>query len=278
MADKEIVDLTAASALDGSELFIVTQSGNSRKATGTQVKTLARSFAATARFLGRITSGAGAGEELTGTQATTLLDVGTSALKGLAPASGGGTTNFLRADFTWAAPAGGGGGASALDDLSDVVITTPATGHFLRHNGTNFVNESFAEAVDDRVGALAVAGAGIAVTYDDGAGTLTIAESLTVNTQTGSYTLVLGDAGKWVEVDVAGANNLTVPPNSSVAFAVGTQIHVHQRGAGQTTVVAGSGVTIRTPDTLKLRAQYSSASVVKRGTDEWVLMGDLETV
>lgn len=64
---------------------------------------------ATARFIGRITAGAGDPEELTGTQATTLLDSFTSALKGLAPASGGGTTNFLRADGTWAAPPGAGG-------------------------------------------------------------------------------------------------------------------------------------------------------------------------
>lgn len=64
--------------------------------------------AATARLFGRITGGSGAGEELTGTQATTLLNTFTTSLKGLAPASGGGTTNFLRADGTWAAPAGGG--------------------------------------------------------------------------------------------------------------------------------------------------------------------------
>lgn len=64
---------------------------------------------ATSRFLGRITAGAGDTEELTGTQATTLLDNFTSALKGTVPASGGGTTNFLRADATWAAPSGGGG-------------------------------------------------------------------------------------------------------------------------------------------------------------------------
>jgi len=44
---------------------------------------------------------------------TALLNAFTSALKGLVPASGGGTTNFLRADGTWAAP-GGGGGASPL--------------------------------------------------------------------------------------------------------------------------------------------------------------------
>jgi hypothetical protein len=44
--------------------------------------------------------------DLTGTQTTTLLDVFTSALKGLAPASAGGTTNYLRADGTWTAPPG----------------------------------------------------------------------------------------------------------------------------------------------------------------------------
>lgn len=62
---------------------------------------------ATARVLGRTTSGSGDVEELTGAQATALLDVVTSTTKGLAPASGGGTSNFLRADGTWAAPAGG---------------------------------------------------------------------------------------------------------------------------------------------------------------------------
>lgn len=67
-----------------------------------------------ARILGRVTAGAGVTQELTGTQATTLLDVFTSALKGLVPASGGGTTNFLRADGSWAAP-GGGGGSPDLD-------------------------------------------------------------------------------------------------------------------------------------------------------------------
>ena len=68
-----------------------------------------QNVSATNRFLGRITAGAGDPEELTGTQATTLLDAFTSSLKGLAPASGGGTANFLRADGTWAAPPAGSG-------------------------------------------------------------------------------------------------------------------------------------------------------------------------
>jgi hypothetical protein len=66
----------------------------------------------TARFLGRLTSGTGNVEELSGTQATTLLDVFTSSLKGLAPASDGGTTNFLRADGGWATPPGGAAGGA----------------------------------------------------------------------------------------------------------------------------------------------------------------------
>jgi hypothetical protein len=60
--------------------------------------------ATAAGFVGALA--AGNFGQLTGTQATTLLDTFTSALKGLVPASGGGTTNFLRADGTWAAPVG----------------------------------------------------------------------------------------------------------------------------------------------------------------------------
>lgn len=80
-----------------------------------------RAQLATARIRGRVTAGTGDTEDLTGTQATTLLDTFTSALKGLAPASGGGTTNFLRADGTWAAPAGGGGVTDG--DKGDITVT-----------------------------------------------------------------------------------------------------------------------------------------------------------
>ena len=101
-------------------------------------------------------------------------------------------------------------------------------------------------------------------------------DSVTLNTQTASYTLALTDAGKVVEMNVASANNLTVPPNSSIALPVGTTIDIVQYGAGQTTIVAGSGVTIRSSGSkLKLTGQYSAATLYKRGTDEWVAMGDL---
>jgi len=97
------------------------------------------------------------------------------------------------------------------------------------------------------------------------------------NEQTGtSYTLVIGDAGKLIEMNNAAANTLTVPPNSSVAFPTGTKIDIVQIGAGQTTIDAGSGVTINSKDgNLNLTGQWSAATLVKRATDTWVLIGDL---
>jgi hypothetical protein len=100
--------------------------------------------------------------------------------------------------------------------------------------------------------------------------------ALTANRQTASYTLVLSDATKLVEMNVASANNLTVPPNSSVAFATGTQILIAQYGAGQTTIVAGSGVTVRSSGgKLKLSGQYSGGTLLKIATNEWYLFGDI---
>jgi hypothetical protein len=99
---------------------------------------------------------------------------------------------------------------------------------------------------------------------------------IVTNRQTASYTLVLGDADKLVEVNNASANNLTIPLNSSVAFATGTQILLAQYGAGQTTIVATSGVTIRSNGAkLKLNAQYSGATLIKIDTNEWYLFGDI---
>jgi len=100
--------------------------------------------------------------------------------------------------------------------------------------------------------------------------------TVTTNRQTASYTLVLADRGKLVEMNVATANNLTIPLNSSVAFPVGTQIDLSQYGAGQTTVVATGGVTIRSTNSwVKLNARYAAATLIKIGTDEWYLFGNL---
>jgi hypothetical protein len=98
---------------------------------------------------------------------------------------------------------------------------------------------------------------------------------VSTSAQTASYTLVLADKNKIVEMLVATANTLTVPPNASVAYPVGAQINILQTGAGQTTVTAGAGVTINASPGLKLRTQWSYATLVKRATNTWVLVGDI---
>ena len=100
---------------------------------------------------------------------------------------------------------------------------------------------------------------------------------IAINAQTASYTAVLTDDGKLVTMSNASANTFTVPPNSSVAFGIGTQLNIAQLGAGQTTLVAGAGVTINSAGTkLKLKEQYAVATVVKTDTNTWFAVGNLK--
>lgn len=106
----------------------------------------------------------------------------------------------------------------------------------------------------------------------------TIVAGRSINAQTGTtYTFVIGDRLKVVTLNNTSAITLTIPPNSSVAFAVGTSIDIIQLGAGQVTVAGGSGVVVHSTPTLKLRAKYSVGSCLKIATDTWIFMGDLAT-
>jgi hypothetical protein len=102
-------------------------------------------------------------------------------------------------------------------------------------------------------------------------------ETIPLNTQTGtSYTLVATDAGDLVTLTNASAITLTVPTNASVPFATGTQITITRAGSGSLTVVGDTGVTVNSADNfLKLRAQWSSATLIKTGTNSWILIGDI---
>jgi len=97
------------------------------------------------------------------------------------------------------------------------------------------------------------------------------------NPQTGtSYTLVLSDNGKLVEVANASAITVSIPTNST-AFPIGSQITVLQSGVGQITIAAATPgtTTVNATPGLKLRAQWSSAVLIKRNTEQWVVIGDL---
>jgi len=101
-----------------------------------------------------------------------------------------------------------------------------------------------------------------------------IADILT-NAQGATYTLVLSDKNKIIEMNVGSANDLTIPPNSSVAFPVGSQIQVLQTGTGKTRILAGAGVTLNATPGVFMRAQWSAVTLLKRASDTWVATGDL---
>ena len=88
-----------------------------------------------------------------------------------------------------------------------------------------------------------------------------------INTQTAGYTLALADRDGIVEMNVAGANTLTVPLNATVAFYIGTKIKIVQTGAGATTIAGAVGVTVHNAGAVG--GQWKEAVLYKRGTDEW---------
>jgi hypothetical protein len=89
-----------------------------------------------------------------------------------------------------------------------------------------------------------------------------------------SRDIAFTDLGDLIECTSASAMTLTVRSDATVpGFVNGDQIMILQSGAGQVTI-AGDGATINGTPGLKLRAQWSSATLIKRGTDLWVLVGD----
>lgn len=93
-----------------------------------------QNVSATSRILGRITAGSGDIEELTGTQATTLLDLFSTSTttKGLVPGSNGATTAYLRGDGTWATISGDGNGiySGSGTIATNAVATLPSSSAF----------------------------------------------------------------------------------------------------------------------------------------------------
>jgi hypothetical protein len=131
------------------------------------------------------------------------------------------------------------------------------------------------------------------LTYNAGTGTLNAVTSLggftgpsilTIPSNTAaSMTLDASQAGAFVRINIVANNTVTVPPNSAVAFPIGTQIIFMVLNSGVTTFVAGSGVTIYSQNgtnsgnngDLKIDGLYCSAALVKTLTDQWHLFGKL---
>jgi hypothetical protein len=99
--------------------------------------------------------------------------------------------------------------------------------------------------------------------------------SLPINSvATTAYTLALSDA--YGLINATTGMTITVPPNSTAAFATGSQVLLYRSAVSGVAITAGSGVTINAAGAASnLSSQHSVASLMKLGTDSWVLAGDI---
>jgi hypothetical protein len=89
-----------------------------------------------------------------------------------------------------------------------------------------------------------------------------------------SYTLAQSDA--YGLINATTGMTITVPPFSAAAFPTGSQVLIYRSAVSAVAITAGSGVTINAPGGAdEVAAQYSIATLLKLGTNEWVLGGDI---
>jgi hypothetical protein len=157
--------------------------------------------------------------------------------------------------------------------LTATGFTGPLTGNVTGNaSGTAATVTGAAQSAITSVGTLSA----LTVTGVVTAGS--VVAPLAINAQTGTtYTFVAADAGKMVTSSNGSAQTFTVPPNSSVAFDVGTQIIVQNIGSANCTLAQGSGVTIQSKDSNKeIDGQYAAATLIKTATNVWSLIGSLK--
>jgi hypothetical protein len=103
-----------------------------------------------------------------------------------------------------------------------------------------------------------------------------VPSATSISQKTASYTLAsINEKDSMIEMNAAGATTVTVPTDSAVAFPVGTSLDILRVGAGAVDVAGAGGVTVNATPGLKLRSQWSSATLIKRAANTWVLVGDL---
>ena len=169
--------------------------------------------------------------------------------------------------------------AGATYNAATGVLTATGFAGPLTGNVTGNASGTAATVTTAAQGAITSVGTLTGVTVS-GTGTIGVAvgQAVDLDRKTADYTLVLTDAGKVIEINSGSSENVTIPPNSSVAFPVGTQIVGVRLGAGAVVIVEGSGVTTRSDgDKNKIKSQYSSCVLIKHETNEWYILGNLDS-
>jgi len=182
-------------------------------------------------FKGRTSAGSGAPEDLTSAQATALLNVFTPSLPGLAPASGGGTVNFLRADGAYAAP-------SVTDaNRGDITTSSGGTVWTVNANAITYGKLQATAAGAILLGRGTVGGGG--TVQEIALGTNLTMSGTTLNASgTGSSTLAFGT------VAVSGQSNVVaaISPDT-LNLAAGANVTLTTNAGTKTVTITSSGGT-----------------------------------
>lgn len=263
MANKKIPDLASPAPLTGTELLEAVQTGISVRVTAASLAALTAPGGTNGQVQA---NNAGAFGGLTNTQLTALVNDFTSLLPGSVPASGGGTSNFLRADGTWTAPTV----PTGANPTANVGLATVngAAATFMRSDGAPPLSQSITptwSGAHNFTGGITINGIN--------AGYL----GLPQNAQSVNYQLALTDAGKHI-YNSSGANTYTIPANATVAFAIGDAVtFVNAVGAGNAIIAAAGGVTLLQAGTAnsgnRTLAAQGMATILKVATNTWFING-----
>jgi hypothetical protein len=145
--------------------------------------------------------------------------------------------------------------------------------------GTNIsVSGNQVSVIDDPVFFGVIDASASGVEFSDGVQTQAGVPSLTTfSEKTANYTLdTLAHKDNVVEMNVSEAATFTVPTNATLAWPIGGSMDIFATGSGEVTIAAAEGVTLRFTPGLKLRTQWSSATILKKSTDTWFVYGDLK--
>lgn len=100
-----------------------------------------------------------------------------------------------------------------------------------------------------------------------------------ITESTTARALALTDAGAYIRHTNASASTCTVPPQSSVAWAADTEIHIRRAAAGNLTLTPGAGVTLNAPSGGTLVMTNAMSVTLKRvGADVWDVIGQTVAV
>lgn len=152
------------------------------------------------------------------------------------------------------------------------------------HTGSQAAStiSDLSEAVQDMLSTFLVQGTGITLTYNDAANTLTIAATgsgsaglVIIDEASTARTAAAADAGKLTRFSNASASTFTIPPQSSVAWNAGDQLHVRRAAAASLTLTPGSGVTLNAPSggTLVMTNNMTVTLVRTNTANVWDVMG-----